>query len=149
MKVLLDANILISYLLYPKKGTIATIIHLTVAGRFTLLLPQPLLFEVIKKIHTKDYLRGRIDKKDAAEFLHIMQTIALLVPTITEPIPSVTRDTKDDYLLAYAVVGRADYVVTGDKDLLVLGKVDRMKIISPQDFVVLIKERETVAKKDQ
>ena len=50
-------------------------------------------------------------------------------------MPSVTRDRKDDYLLAYAVVGRADYLVTGDRDLLVLGEVEGVRIVSPAGFV--------------
>lgn len=53
-------------------------------------------------------------------------------------IPRITRDLKDDYLLAYAVVGEADYLVTGDKDLLVLEKIGEVAIVSPADFAKLL-----------
>ena len=37
---------------------------------------------------------------------------------------------KDDYLLAYGLMGGADYLVTGDEDLLTLGDVEGLKIVS-------------------
>lgn len=45
------------------------------------------------------------------------------------------RDPEDDYLLAYALVGKADYLVTGDRDLLVLGSVGKTKIVTAQQFL--------------
>lgn len=51
---------------------------------------------------------------------------------------AVTRGSNDDHLLAYAVVGEADYLVTGDKDLLVIQRVGDVKIITPVDFASLI-----------
>lgn len=51
---------------------------------------------------------------------------------------AVTRGPNDDHLLAYAVVGEADYLVTGDKDLLVIQRVGDVKIITPVDFASLI-----------
>lgn len=53
---------------------------------------------------------------------------------IPDPIPAVIRDRDDDYLLAHALVGEADYLVTGDDDLTPLGRVGKLKIVSPSDF---------------
>jgi predicted nucleic acid-binding protein len=41
-------------------------------------------------------------------------------------------------LLAYAVVGEADYLVTGDDDLLVLGEVAGVKIVTPRQFLTVL-----------
>jgi predicted nucleic acid-binding protein len=58
-----------------------------------------------------------------------------VVPRVESPIPAVTRDPKDDYLLAYALVGEADYLVTGDEDLLVLeGQISELEILTPRQF---------------
>ncbi len=62
-------------------------------------------------------------------------SVSEIIPEINEPIPKVTRDWKDDYLLAYALVGQADYLVTGDNDLLVLQQVGNLSIVSPQEFL--------------
>jgi predicted nucleic acid-binding protein len=47
----------------------------------------------------------------------------------------VCRDTTDDVLLATAVGARADTIVTGDQDLLVLGSYEGVGILSPRAFL--------------
>lgn len=64
----------------------------------------------------------------------VLSEVSEIVPRITTEIPAVTRDPKDDYLLAYALVGQVDYLVTGDRDLLVLGQVEHTKIVTARDF---------------
>lgn len=53
----------------------------------------------------------------------------------TEPSRRRSRDPKDDVLLDLAVSGRADWLVTGDGDLLVLGAVGTTRIATPAVFV--------------
>ena len=48
---------------------------------------------------------------------------------------SICRDPKDDFLLNLAIDGNADYILTGDKDLLVLEKIGTTKIISFSEFI--------------
>lgn len=66
-----------------------------------------------------------------------------VIPKISGTIPAVTRDPKDDYLLAYAVVGAADYLVTGDEDLLILKQVQTVTLCRPRDFVELVLKRQS------
>ncbi len=47
------------------------------------------------------------------------------------------RDPKDDYLLELAIVSKADYLVTGDKDLLDLDKIGTCRIVSAIEFDAL------------
>ncbi|MDD3847524.1 MAG: putative toxin-antitoxin system toxin component, PIN family [Syntrophorhabdaceae bacterium] len=51
-----------------------------------------------------------------------------------EPIDPVSRDPDDDKILACASVSQADYLVTGDEDLLVIRQYGATKILSPRDF---------------
>jgi len=76
----------------------------------------------------------RIRPGEMAQLADILQSVAEVIPRITEPIPAVTRDPKDDYFIAYALVGEADYLVTGDKDLLVLEEVGTLRILTPRAF---------------
>ena len=48
------------------------------------------------------------------------------------------RDPKDNFLLALALDGRADYLVTGDADLLVLDPWRGVRIVTPVDFLVAV-----------
>lgn len=63
---------------------------------------------------------------------------ALLSQTVIVPgkvkLPGVTRDPKDDAVVACAVEGKADYIVSGDKDLLVLGTYQDIQIVTPSQF---------------
>ena len=48
---------------------------------------------------------------------------------------ALSRDTKDDYLLALSLDGNADFLITGDNDLLVLGKYQQTVIMKIADFI--------------
>jgi putative PIN family toxin of toxin-antitoxin system len=45
------------------------------------------------------------------------------------------RDLNDNFLLNLAIDGKADFLVTGDSDLLVLGRINQTQILSWADFV--------------
>lgn len=45
------------------------------------------------------------------------------------------RDQKDNFLLNLAIDGRADFLITGDADLLVLGRINETRIISWAEFI--------------
>ena len=142
MRVLLDANILISYLLTPRQTSpILEIVNRGLLGEFVLLFPEDLLEELKRKAQEKKYLAERITPEELGRLVDSLSHVSEPIPKISEPIPAVTRDPKDDYLLAYALVGRADYLVTGDGDLLVLGTAGHLAIVSAREFVRLLRER--------
>lgn len=139
MRALLDANLFVSYLLAPERESpSAQIIRAALLGKFTLLLPEALLDELVHAVERKPYLRQRIRPEEMAQLADILKGVAEVIPRITEPIPAVTRDPKDDYLIAYALVGEADYLVTGDKDLLVLEQVEGLRIVTPRAFLAVL-----------
>ena len=149
MRVLLDTNILISYLLTPHQSSpISQIVRAGVLGEFDLLFPEELLNELARKVHEKKYLSERITPTQFKELVDILSEVSETIPRITGQIPAVTRDPKDDYLLAYALVGQADYLVTGDDDLLSLGQVDDVRIVTPRDFCE-IRKKPSSAESDQ
>ena len=44
------------------------------------------------------------------------------------------RDPKDNFILELAKDGKADYIITGDKDLIIMNPFNRTKIYSPTEF---------------
>lgn len=121
---------------------IETVVTAAFMQEYTLLIPQPLVDGMVQKTTKKHYLKGRITVDEINMLIRFVSEIAQSIKPINEPLPAVTRDPKDDYLLAYAVVGEADYLVTGDNDLLILKKVEGMKIITPRDFAEVISKPE-------
>jgi putative PIN family toxin of toxin-antitoxin system len=75
---------------------------------------EELLSEMRKKIREKPYLTKHIRQDEMEQFITLLTSVGELLKPITEEIPAVTRDKKDDYLLAYGMVGECDYLVTGD-----------------------------------
>jgi putative PIN family toxin of toxin-antitoxin system len=143
IRALFDTNIFISYLLPSKAGgAIEQILEAAFDEAFTLLIAEEVVQEFSAKVASKSYLRERISKEAADELMAAVLVVAEVIPGISNGtgalsvsgFPVVTRDAKDDYLLAYALLGRADYLVTGDDDLLVLGEIEGVKIVPPAEF---------------
>lgn len=136
MRVLLDANLFISFLLNPDRDSASNeVVRRAVLGEFTLLVPEELLDEISSQARSKPYLMERITPEEIDEMVEIVSSVAEFIPRIEDTIPAVVRDPKDDYLLAYAAVAHADYLVTGDRDLLVLQEVEGVRILTPKEFM--------------
>ncbi len=141
MRALCDTNVLVSYLLLRSAaGSIALIVRAAFAGAFTLLLPEELLNELTTVTHEKPYLSDRIRVEAVARLKLALLDAAELLPPLATPIPLASRDPKDNYLLAYALAGQADYLVTGDRDLLTLGSVGKVTILTPAEFALLLQQ---------
>ena len=142
LRVLADTNLFISYLLRPgtKGGSIHDFFQALAEGKFVLLMPQDLIDEISKTILRKPHLLKVISADQLEAFTDVLKNVSEEIPRITDPIPKICRDPDDDYLLAYALFGAADYLVTGDKDLLVLKRVDNLKIVSLPQFQVILSE---------
>jgi putative PIN family toxin of toxin-antitoxin system len=73
---------------------------------------------------------------------HVDDLILMLVE-IAETIEvrssvDVCRDPKDNFLLALAKDGRADYLITGDRDLLSVKKLGKMQIVTLYEFEIIL-----------
>lgn len=137
MRVLIDTNVLISYLVQPgRQGAVGAVVQAALEGRFTLLMPQAVLDEVDVTVRSKPRLARRIPLRELELFKDLLTQFSEHITALEEPFPAVTRDRNDDYLLAYAQIAAADYLVTGDKDLLALaGQVLGLAIVTPAEFV--------------
>ena len=142
MRVVIDVNILISFLLGPESLAPPTrVVRLALDGFYRLLVPAEAFAELRDKVSTKPYLAARIRPSDAEELVAALLQIGETLTPLPGPIPTVSRDAKDDYLLAHADRANADVLVTGDEDLLVLGFYKGIWIMSPAEFVAEIETR--------
>jgi putative PIN family toxin of toxin-antitoxin system len=53
------------------------------------------------------------------------------------PVPNICRDPNDDMIIACAIAATADYIVTGDEDMLILKNYKDIVIINPRNFEAL------------
>lgn len=124
-RVVLDTNILVSALLF--KGDLARIVDLWKKGKIIPVLSRETFaeFEAVLEYPKFSLTRQEIKVIIEEEFLPYFEVIE-----ITEDVEGICRDTDDDKFIACAVSASADFIVTGDKDLLDMGKYKSVKIIS-------------------
>lgn len=129
-RIILDTNILISYMLKPSAGMAHVV---SIALESGCLLFSQDTFDELRHVIERFVRRAFISVQESSEFLGSMVDVAEWVP-IMERVKAC-RDPKDDMFLELAVNGRADYLITGDKDLLVLHPFSDTQILSPNDFI--------------
>ncbi len=135
MKVILDANVYISYLLARRSGrSITEVVDSCLSNpQIELIAPQELLAEIRRSVLAKPYLRTHIFEDELAALEEALALIAETPSPLSDILPH-SRDAQDDYLLAYGLMERADYLVTGDDDLLVLERIESLRIVSVPVF---------------
>ena len=78
----------------------------------------------------------RIVRADRDALLDLLRTDALLLSE--ERPPGVCRDPDDDYLLGCAAAGGVNYLVTGDEDLLAIGRYRDVAIVNARTFLTVL-----------
>ena len=139
MKVLVDANILISIMLSPR-GVPGAILDRAISGSFSLLVSEHTLAEVLRSCRGKPYIAQRVSPSRAEGFVDAIRTGSIVLPTLEPPFEPYTRDPKDDYLIAHALAEDVDILVSGDRDLLALNGVYPFRILAPAAFIALLHE---------
>lgn len=129
MKVVLDTNVLISAFLF--KGLAADIYQYCFLSHTIHVSPWLV-----------DEFAGILRKKFAIPEELLTAAIAHLragsITTIPDGnLPDACRDRDDNNLLQFAACCRAEYLITGDQDLLVLKRYGDTRILSPREFWML------------
>lgn len=126
MIVVLDTNVLVAALI--AKGLCHEVV-VRGLGTCTVASSEPLLRELERTLRDK-FTVGRA----GAGFLEQLRRRVRLVEPATLSGP-VSRDADDDVVLGTAVAAGASVIVTGDQDLLVIGRHEGIDIISPREFL--------------
>lgn len=98
----------------------------------------------LRSVMERSSVSGRVpmDRQLLRTVLEFMATVEHVLDPA--PLPVHCRDPKDDYLLACAAAGRADFLVTGDRDLLALDgdpALGALRILAPADFLAALAAR--------
>jgi putative PIN family toxin of toxin-antitoxin system len=133
MKVFLDTNVLASAA--ATRGLCADVLR-EVLSSHELVISDQVLVELTRVLKAKfGVARDLID-----DYVQLLREDAVLARP--GPLPKVKLRDKDDLpILGAAVAGGAEVVVTGDKDLLDLGQVEDLQILSPRQFWERLKTR--------
>jgi putative PIN family toxin of toxin-antitoxin system len=126
MRLVLDANVLIAA--FVARGVCAELLEYCVREH-----------EPVTSVAILEDVRRNLVSKVKVSISQADQTVRLLRTRldVVEPVAlgaQVCRDADDDLVLGTAIAGRADAIVTGDRDLLDLGSFRDISIVSPRAF---------------
>ena len=131
MKAVFDTNVLIAAFL--TEGLCSGLMIRARKQSFSLVLCDDILTE-FKGILRKKF---KITPADITEISAIVSEAATEIIHDLSPVPNICRDPNDNMIIACAVDAQADYIVTGDEDLLILNKYNNIVIINPRNFEAL------------
>ncbi len=127
MKIVLDTNILIAALI--TRGVCRDLLEHCIQ-RHQIIISDFILNEICENLQDK----FQFDSDEIGE------AIALLAAEMQKVVPAimkipVCRDPQDDMILATAIAGNAECIVTGDEGLIVLGQYGSVRILRPREFI--------------
>ena len=132
MRVVLDTNVVVSAVLLA--GSVPRQAFDKALAEGTVLVSAPVVLE-LAEVLAREKLNKYLTEEDQMRFLVALLKESELVE-ITEAVTDC-RDAKDNKFLELGVSGRADYVVSGDRDLLALNPFRGIPILTPAQFLTV------------
>lgn len=132
IKVVIDNNVTFAALLFESKNCnkiLKKVINKKITNHTSI--------EILKEFEEKLSNKFNVELNKIQEILTFILSISKLA-TIKENI-NIVRDHKDNIIIETACCSGVDYIITGDKDLLVLNKYKSIKIVTPKEFLGLLK----------
>lgn len=128
-RIIIDTNLWISFLLSSRNSGLDKFF---IDQSVTVLFSQELLEEFIE-VARRPKLKKYFNVADLESLLHQINLHAEFVHVTSQS--AACRDPKDNFLLSLALDSNANYLLTGDKDLIDLKKVGRTKILTLTQYI--------------
>ncbi|MDR1243672.1 MAG: putative toxin-antitoxin system toxin component, PIN family [Endomicrobium sp.] len=133
MKIACDTNIFISAFYFG--GSPKIILERAVEGIDTLYIAKEIIEEIFDVMSRPKF---KTDIIYIEHFINFIQEIANNI-RIKGNLNNISRDVDDNKILECALAAKVDYLITGDKDLLILNNFKSIKIISSEQYLKLFK----------
>ena len=127
MKVVVDTNVLISAFVFG--GNAERVLEKVLVSAE--LIASEFIFDELRRVLNQKF---EVPSDNVNRILTSLNQVALVLSP-DSPLPAVCRDADDNYILPLAEFSNADFIVTGDKDLLVLEAFGTTLIVSPSLFL--------------
>ena len=135
LRVVLDTNVFVSSLL-SKGGATAQVLDAWQERRFLLVISPAIIAEIQRVLRYPHIQRKyAVNEEDILALTELLQQEALVVPGASHVTGVIPEDADDEVILACAVDGMADCIVSGDHHLLDLGQFGNIPIWTVQGFL--------------
>ena len=129
MRVVLDTNVVVSALLFS--GISSKLVPLWQSGAITALVSRNILEEYLRVL---SYPKFRLSESEIKDLIQEELLPYVEVVKRQRRLRVVERDPSDDKFVECAVAGKARVIISGDKDLLSIGRYRKIVIQSPALF---------------
>lgn len=129
-RIIIDTNLWVSFLLTKQFSFLDDLLE---NGKIQLIFSQDLLDEFMEVIN-RPKLRRYFPEENLVLILETIEQYADFI-TVNSNV-NVCRDPKDNFLLSLAKDGLANYLITGDQDLLVIKRFEKTEIITIAEFKI-------------
>jgi putative PIN family toxin of toxin-antitoxin system len=129
-RVCLDSNVLVAA--FAARGLCSDVLALVISEH-ELIVPEVVVDEVRRVLSAKLHVSS-----SALGLLEAFFDRCEVVPRTSLPSPIKLRDSSDEPVLAAAIQGGADILVSGDNDLLAVAHESPIRILSPRAFMMLV-----------
>jgi uncharacterized protein len=141
MKIVSDTNVIVSRAIVTA-GIPARLFRRWEDGDFELLISEEILSECKRVMaYPRTMKRHRYSEAQIDELIEFLRSFATVVQP-HEVLDAVSEDATDNRIIECALVGEADYIVTGDNHLLNLRSYRGIQIIAPATFLFLLDQGE-------
>ena len=127
-RIIIDTNVWISFLIGKELQNLKDLI---LNDKVKIILTDQLINE-IKVVTSRDKLKKYFNQDKITELISLLDILTDKVKL--RKIDKICRDPKDDFLLALSKEGKANYLITGDKDLLDIKVYGRTRIVTVRQF---------------
>lgn len=109
-------------------------------GRFILVSSKPIVSEVEKVLrYPRIKEKYNLTEEDVRDVITNISTDAIVTPGKLK-MSGVSQDPDDDKFITCAIEGRADYIVSGDNDLLKIKKHKWIRLVTPKEFLAILRK---------
>ena len=139
MRAVIDTNVIISAFI-KEDSPPGAVLHAWRKGDFQL-VSSPALLSELEQVISRPRIRARTKYSRQDEILAIAEFAdSAFIVEADVALSVVTVDPDDDRVLEAATAAEADYIVSGDHDLLDLGSYDGITIVTPARFLAILSE---------
>jgi putative PIN family toxin of toxin-antitoxin system len=121
-RFVIDTNVFVSALIGKKGSAADQLVRAFVEDKLEV-VASPALLNELERVLARPKIRQHVDATQAREYVERIRRHALMVDD-PSPVPAVTRDPEDDYLIALARRERVGAIISGDLDLREAGLDD-------------------------
>lgn len=140
MKAVIDTNVVVSWLISPT-GTPARVFDLLHQAAFQVVISPTILAEYRRVLLYERIVRQhRLTVNEIDDRLEELRELGVVVEP-QDRLYVIPEDPSDNKFLECAVEGEADYIVSGDRHLLRLGRYQGIEILPPAAFVMVVGRR--------